>query len=53
MRTATQPAQQNGQHELSAEQLDAVSGGVHGTEVTDRSSPSLFAFCCNGKHFAR
>ena len=38
---------QNRAVELSEQQLENVAGG---TKTVDAASPSLFAFCCNGKH---
>jgi bacteriocin-like protein len=52
MKTVTTPSKQNEKNELSKEQLDAVSGGIHITKVTDKSSPNLFVACCTGKHFS-
>jgi len=46
----SRPTKQNKKNELNElndEQLDAVSGG---TKAVDKSSPNLFAACCNGKH---
>jgi type VI protein secretion system component Hcp len=53
MKTATKSARQNEKSELSAEQLDSVSGGDQRvTKPTDKSTASLFAACCTGKHFS-
>ena len=35
--------------ELSDDLLDKVSAGV--TKAVDASSPTLYKFCCTGKHF--
>jgi len=52
MKATTKPTRQNEKAELSAEQLDTVSGGdLHVTKATDKSSPNLFTACCTGKHF--
>lgn len=54
MKTVTKPTKQNEKNELSAQQLDAVSGGdIHFTKVVDKSSPNLFVACCTGNHIPK